>query len=489
MGRLLETSRGQWFVVTLVLALAAGSLGYRVGEAPINRHSAQRCFEVVRDMFQSGDWLVPTMGGRPRLEKPPLFYWASTVSSKLLGGVSRLSLRLTSVFAGLGLLLLIFLWGRSLGGARTGLVAMVFLLMMGQFSVLGRRGDAEMTLAFLSMLGLFLFDRSYWNPRRGQAWVFSAVFILAFLAKATTAVLIIGLPSFLFLWKQHQLSVLFQRRTLAFALLVIAGCLAWYIAILITVPGGWETIRSEMLLPLGLKAGAGSAAHYRPIYYYFYIVIIISIPALFALPLLVIRVRESRFWRDTPRGWFLFITPLSLFVAFSLIPQKQRHYMLPLLPPLALLLAQASTHLARHDGETLWRWLRRFGGLSLGLSFVLVLILPVYFHQVPIPGPGFGWVAGAVVVGAGITAWKSTRQGLARSFTAAVLLQTLGMLILYTGSFGIWQQEFDAGTVEQRSDFNAARWQELFERWPASRRLFHARHWEGPIPTPEETPS
>src|SRR5207253_2524138 len=34
-------------------------------------------FGVVYHMLRSGDWIVPTVGGQPFVEKPPLYYWVS----------------------------------------------------------------------------------------------------------------------------------------------------------------------------------------------------------------------------------------------------------------------------------------------------------------------------------------------------------------------------------------------------------------------------
>jgi 4-amino-4-deoxy-L-arabinose transferase-like glycosyltransferase len=48
-------------------------------------------------------------------------------------------------------------------------------------------------------------------------------------------------------------------------------------------------------------------------------------------------------------------------VAFSLLPQKQKHYMLPLLPALAILLADGVLASARLDAASFARTVRRLG--------------------------------------------------------------------------------------------------------------------------------
>jgi len=101
------------FVLVAVLAFVALELGYQLGAEHIWRAAEQRCNAVVNEMYRSGDWLVPRMGPTepPRLQKPPLFYWAATVAAKLAGGPSVVTLRSVSLLAGLGLVAAVFVWG------------------------------------------------------------------------------------------------------------------------------------------------------------------------------------------------------------------------------------------------------------------------------------------------------------------------------------------------------------------------------------------
>src|SRR5262249_61242210 len=40
----------------------------------LTTHEATHCLNV-REMFDSGNWLIPTYGGRPWLERPPVPHW------------------------------------------------------------------------------------------------------------------------------------------------------------------------------------------------------------------------------------------------------------------------------------------------------------------------------------------------------------------------------------------------------------------------------
>ncbi|MBL8763674.1 MAG: glycosyltransferase family 39 protein [Phycisphaerae bacterium] len=66
-----------------------------------NWQEAQRLI-VARDMQDRGDWMLPTINGRPYLAKPPLIYWCQLMIASLRGGkVELVDLRLTVALAGM----------------------------------------------------------------------------------------------------------------------------------------------------------------------------------------------------------------------------------------------------------------------------------------------------------------------------------------------------------------------------------------------------
>lgn len=56
---------------------------------------------VAREMLDNGEWIVPTVAGRPYLAKPPMFYWLQITLATILGGrCGELELRLAVALAG-----------------------------------------------------------------------------------------------------------------------------------------------------------------------------------------------------------------------------------------------------------------------------------------------------------------------------------------------------------------------------------------------------
>ena len=109
----------------LALSLLCG-VTYFVGlttHGLTNWQEAQRA-AVARDMDTRGDWLVPTINGRPYLSKPPMFYWVQMTLNRVVGGkgedgggrggASELELRLTVALAGWLGVVCTYLVGRRL---------------------------------------------------------------------------------------------------------------------------------------------------------------------------------------------------------------------------------------------------------------------------------------------------------------------------------------------------------------------------------------
>jgi 4-amino-4-deoxy-L-arabinose transferase-like glycosyltransferase len=87
--------------------------------------------DAVREMRQSGDWLVPTSNGFPRIQKPPLVYWTMLVSTSLFGE-NEFALRLPNALATAGWIIATYLIMRRLGGETFGLAsALVLASMLG----------------------------------------------------------------------------------------------------------------------------------------------------------------------------------------------------------------------------------------------------------------------------------------------------------------------------------------------------------------------
>jgi 4-amino-4-deoxy-L-arabinose transferase-like glycosyltransferase len=109
---------------------------------------------AVREMHQSGNWLVPTTNDFPRVQKPPLVYWTMLVSTSLFGE-NEFALRLPNALATAGWIVATYLIMRRLGGERFGLASALVLASMLGVWVFNHLVQPEPFLACFISLGIW----------------------------------------------------------------------------------------------------------------------------------------------------------------------------------------------------------------------------------------------------------------------------------------------------------------------------------------------
>jgi len=102
-----------WLVALMLLAWLVCTAWWR----PLAVPDEGRYAGVAWEMIRSGDWLTPTLNGLPFFHKPPLFYWLTALSLKTFGltlWAARLASVLGALLGALGLYMLVRRWA----GAR-----------------------------------------------------------------------------------------------------------------------------------------------------------------------------------------------------------------------------------------------------------------------------------------------------------------------------------------------------------------------------------
>jgi len=131
-------------------------LFWRLGGLPFVGPDEPRYAEVAREMYLSGDWITPRLGGITWFEKPALLYWMSAIGYRLFG-VSEFAARFGTALAGtLGAYGLYF-FGRRLRSARFGYLSASTLLTTGVWVGFGRGASFDMFLAVTLELALIAF--------------------------------------------------------------------------------------------------------------------------------------------------------------------------------------------------------------------------------------------------------------------------------------------------------------------------------------------
>ena len=411
--------------------------------------------ESAREMVERSDWLTPYYNGEPRFDKPVLYYWL-VAASYVAAGSSPGAARFPAALAGVGLVLVTFFCARRWYDGPTGLLAGLIGATSAGIVATARQALPDLPLAFFVTLATWaalvaLLD----DPRRPlvrserRLWLLLAGLAAAggFLVKgpvgpALTAVIV--LPLLALDWRRHGvlLRVTAVDLGLASAVFLIVA-LPWYAAMAAEHGAGYL---ERFFLAENLDRFATDRYNApRPAWYYLPIVAGGLLPW---SPFMILWLPALR--RVRRRGALdscalrLAVWAAAPLAFYTLSVGKQPRYILPLLTPLAILLARAMVRAL--DGSTTTRKIFVAAGASAG---VLVLsiggltyrarpLLVEWSPAVTVGVPAAVLLAGAAIVAASLAAWRHAPRagGIPALVAAAAIVMAVGAHLVVLASPG-----------------------------------------------------
>lgn len=406
--------------------------------------------EAAREMVHSGDWLTPYYNYELRFQKPILFYWFVAAAYKA-AGVGEAAARFPSALSALGLALLTYLCGRRWFDASTGFLAATIVgTSFGYFSI-GRLSLPDLPLAFfiaaatwglIEGVGSPLADPAITTGRR-RAWLaFAAVMMgLGLLTKGPVAIALPVIALVPVWWRERRARTpgeavawrpgLFEA-VLVGALVVLVAA-PWFAAML--QHHGLAYIHRFFVDENLERFATDRYNEPRPFWFYVPIALGGLMPwSPFVLLWLPTWLRAFRRERLVTRAeWRAILWAAVPFVFYSLSIGKQPRYILPMLPPMALLMARSviarlpDAHV-RLPRQTALAWC---GTLSALILFTLGLLLhrarPLLFAL----SPSLALVCtGIIMVGAVsvlVASWSHRRWALPVTLTAASIATLLSL--------------------------------------------------------------
>ncbi len=378
----------------LLLALVLALLVLRLGSVPLLGPDEPRYARVAVEMQRAGEWVTPTLQGEPWLEKPPLYYWLAGAAFRLLGETEAAA-RIPSVLAMLLLTGATALCGARLYGSAAGLhagfVAGTSLLPFAY----GRAASMDMLLAATVTLAIGLSGLRLLGIAGRTACVGAAALAgLATLAKGPLGLVLPALVVGAFWlttreWRQLR-DMLAPRAILAFALVAAP----WYVAIL---RDQGRHFLDVFILDHNLQRFTSTIHHHPgPFWYYVPVLLLGLIPwSGLAVPgMLRTAPRASRADR------FVLLWLLLPFAFFSLAASKLPGYILPCVPPLAILMGRAADLLVSKGPSperSLWGRVAALVGLGSG-ALVAAAPAALFFMQEPLWRSAVPLAVWAVVV-------------------------------------------------------------------------------------------
>ncbi len=396
----------RWGDYFLLGAFCAVLFGYvAVSGRPLTLHEA-RLPELSREMMATHNWLVPMDGDRPWLERPPLPHWCMIAVAKVIGQRcdTRWSVGIPPALAGLLIVLMTARIAAGWFGRGMGIVSGLVLATMYEFYIYSTLAEDDIFLGVLVMgaMALFVGQEFHVDPVVGEGrirflgwrpWRVAAFFVflgLTNLAKGPVvgAAVVIGaiaayfvMPSilwegggdlsFVFHFPPEQRRRIFRYWWLWGILGAAVIALSWhvYVARLYPGVGGYlANLRYDF-----------SETHEFDEPWWYYPVMLLGrampwIPA--AIVALVVTARQA--WKEQDRSLrFLWCWAIVPIIVLSIPHRKHHHYLVPSLPPWAILSALGLKPIAElmFKGPASTRR-ARFGlmvvGVPLGIAIVIL---------------------------------------------------------------------------------------------------------------------
>jgi 4-amino-4-deoxy-L-arabinose transferase-like glycosyltransferase len=305
--------------------------------------------EAAREMFESGDYVVPNFNFKPRTAKPPLLYWLQAAAYNALG-VSEFAARVPSAIAAVLVGLLTYRLGRRMFSPVTGLLAALILLSNVEMTVLSQAATPDAVLLLCLVLTMTLFWEGYAAGGGRWLWITGFGCGLAALAKGPIGLFMPFAIVSYFLLAQRELRRLWDWRSLGGVALTIVIAGPWYALVGAQTHGAF--LRSFWRNDNVGRFLSSMEGHSGPFWYYLVSLALGLTPwCIFLIPAIWHSVKsissrpESSLpdfsEGDTNRAAIRFLICWSVVYLgfFSLAQTKLPNYILPVFPPFALLMA------------------------------------------------------------------------------------------------------------------------------------------------------
>lgn len=402
--------------------------------------------EAAREMVESGDWLTPHYNYEPRFQKPALYYWV-TAATFAVTGPGELAARLWAALSGVGLVFVTAGLARRWYDDDTALLAGAVVATSFGYVALGRMSlpDLPLALSVTTTIATSLIAIGDRVPRPRQ-WLLAAAVSAAvgFLTKGPLAVVLPAAVLLPILLIERRVSRVRAADVLVAAAAFTALAAPWYLAM--WWRHGTPYLDSFFVGDNLARFATDRFNEPRPWWYYGPVIVGGVVPwapyLLLGLgaTLRVLTLRGGLGSLETRLAIWM-VLPLALF---TLSVGKQPRYVLPLLPPIAILIAHGivdRTRSGRGRGGGLYQQRpdRGLQAASLASGAILLVAAALVWRARPLLVDIPAWqsmsaaatigMAGLAVVGVALSrGWRQAPWALAYASALALPALVLGVL-------------------------------------------------------------
>lgn len=412
-----------------------------------------RYAEVGREMLLRGDFVTPRDDWVGYFEKPPLMYWVTAGSIRLLGP-NETAVRLPVALSSIGQVVITMALAERMFDPLSGALAALCLALSPLFFGFSRFLTLDPPLAFFITAALALFYYvvdSLPAPRARRGFYLAALMTaLGTLTKGLVAPVLVGGVALLYLVVSGRGRRLRQIPWLRGGLLYLTVTLPWFVLVACRNPG----FLRFFFIHEHLERYAISTEHaWGP--YFFVLVVLAGMWPWIAFVPAALSDQPSLESDRSMRAPILFslVWFLVVLIFFSIPRSKLGSYILPALPPLAILAGFGLRTLVRAPTARPRWWFASIATVNLIVAVVALLVVPGMAEVRAFPALRTDlWIGLIGATGASLFAalicspWRRARP------SAGLKPERSGRVLIATGLLGLGMVVALGASVKARQD-------------------------------------
>jgi 4-amino-4-deoxy-L-arabinose transferase-like glycosyltransferase len=342
-------------IFAVIAALLVGAL---LGTVPLMDADEGRNGEVAREMAATNDYVMPRLDGLPYLDKPVLYFAAAAAAMEVLGP-TELAARLPAYLFTLATAAVVFFFARRTKPGSEWIATIVFLSIPLTIAF-ARTVIFDSALMFFSTLSLVALYFAVETRNKRWTLLAWASMGLAILTKGPVIFVLVLFVAVPYAIKRKAFGALWSFAGLAAFVAIIAP---WVWGVVQVVP---EFLTYVLVTETAARMATDELQRTGPPWYF--------VPYMIGgvLPwsvVLLFSVRAVK--RREPETLFLLLWIVIPFLFFSISQSKRPQYVVPLMPPIALLVAR------------IWDEAKTRAAAAVFIVMgVLLLSAPLFLHRV-----------------------------------------------------------------------------------------------------------
>src|SRR3954463_12072475 len=334
-------------VALLILISLVSFLPGFINIPPVDRDEA-RFAQATKQMIESGDYIDIRFQDEVRYKKPVGIYWlqAGVVRAADALGVPNAHTsiwlyRVPSLIGAVGAVLVTYWSALAFVTRRSAFLAAVMMATCVLLNVEARLAKTDAMLLMCCVAAMGVMVRAYLSQSTGRDIPWSHALLLwtalagGILLKGPLILMVVGLAALALAIADRSAGWLMRLRPMVGVLWVLLLVLPWFVAIM--GRAGDSFLQESVGQDLFAKIFKGQETHGAPPGYYLLLFWVTFWPA---APLAAVAAPAVWRHRSEPPMRFLLAWVVPCWIVFELVVTKLPHYVLPLYPAIAILIAR-----------------------------------------------------------------------------------------------------------------------------------------------------